>query len=135
MPVLFQRLWNKHFYKSSKKYFRMLKEKIRISLQSFNYKLLDEACHKLLSVQENTEKMKGPIYLPTKKRIYCVLRSPHVDKDSREQFEIRRYKRIIDIYSESTQNFDRFLKIELPPGVSIDLQKESRDLALDSSSV
>jgi small subunit ribosomal protein S10 len=106
----------------------MLKEKIRVSLHSFNYKLLDEACTKILSVlalQENTIKIKGPVPLPTKKRIYCVLRSPHVDKDSREQFEIRQYKRIIDVYPESTQSVDGFLKIELPPGVSIGVDVDS----------
>jgi small subunit ribosomal protein S10 len=109
----------------------MLKEKIRVSLHSFNYKLLDEACTTILSVlslQENTGKIKGPIPLPTKKRIYCVLRSPHVDKDSREQFEIRRYKRIIDVYPESATNFDSFLKIELPPGVSIDVEVYSKEV-------
>jgi small subunit ribosomal protein S10 len=108
----------------------MSREKIRLSLHSFNYKILDEACKKILSVAEiteNPENIKGPIPLPTRKRIYCVLRSPHVDKDSREQFEIRRYKRIIDIYPESAQTFDAFLKIELPPGVSIDVQIYSKE--------
>jgi len=100
----------------------MAKEKIRISLNSFNTKILQEACTKILNVIlsiETLENIKGPIPLPTRKRIYCVLRSPHVDKDSREQFEIRRYKRIIDIYPKSSETFDAFLKIELPPGVSI----------------
>ena len=107
----------------------MVREKIRVSLHSFNYKILDEACKKILSVvsaTESQENIKGPIPLPTRRRIYCVLRSPHVDKDSREQFEIRRYKRIIDIYPESAQTFDAFLKIELPPGVSIDVQIYSK---------
>jgi small subunit ribosomal protein S10 len=110
----------------------MPKEKIRVSLNSFNYKILDEACNKILSVISATESeknIKGPIPLPTRKRIYCVLRSPHVDKDSREQFEIRRYKRIFDIYPESAQTFDAFLKIELPPGVSIDVQIYSKATA------
>ena len=112
----------------------MSKEKIRVSLHSFNYKILDEACKKILSVISSTEKIeniKGPIPLPTRKRIYCVLRSPFVDKDSREQFEIRRYKRIIDIYPESSQTFDAFLKIELPPGVSIDVQIYSKAAVLN----
>jgi small subunit ribosomal protein S10 len=112
----------------------MGKEKIRVSLHSFNKKILDEACKKILSIipaTENPENIKGPIPLPTRKRIYCVLRSPHVDKDSREQFEIRRYKRIIDIYPESAQTFDAFLKIELPPGVSIDVQIYSKTPALN----
>jgi len=107
----------------------MSREKIRVSLHSFNYKILDEACKKILSVvsaTESQENIKGPIPLPTRRRIYCVLRSPHVDKDSREQFEIRRYKRIIDIYPQSAQTFDAFLKIELPPGVSIDVQIYSK---------
>ena len=110
----------------------MSKEKIRVSLQSFNYQILDEACKKIssaISATEKPENIKGPIPLPTKKRIYCVLRSPHVDKDSREQFEIRRYKRIIDIYPESAQTFDAFLKMELPPGVSIDVQIYSKATA------
>jgi small subunit ribosomal protein S10 len=109
----------------------MLKEKIRLSLHSFNYKILDEACTKILSVlslQENATKIKGPIPLPTKKRIYCVLRSPHVDKDSREQFEIRQYKRIIDVYPESAQSLDSFLNIELPPGVSINVEISSKEV-------
>jgi small subunit ribosomal protein S10 len=108
----------------------MLKEKIRLSLHSFNYKLLDEACTNILSVlslQENTSKIQGPVFLPTKKRIYCVLRSPHVDKDSREQFEIRQYKRILDVYRESAQSLETFLKIELPPGVSIDVQVSPKE--------
>lgn len=96
------------------------KDKVRLVLHSFNYKLLDEACKQIfikISTLEDGTNVKGPIPLPTRKRIYCVLRSPHVDKDSREQFEIRRYKRIIDIYPQSSQTFDSFLKIELPPGV------------------
>lgn len=109
----------------------MSREKIRVSLYSFNYKILDEACKKILSIVssiEIPENIKGPIPLPTKKRIYCVLRSPHVDKDSREQFEIRNYKRIIDIYTDSRQTFDALLKIELPPGVSMDVQIYSKTL-------
>ena len=112
----------------------MSKEKIRVTLNSFNFKLLNEACQKILSVLSSTESadnIRGPIPLPTRKRIYCVLRSPHVDKDSREQFEIRRYKRIIDIYPESVQTFDAFLKIELPPGVSIDVQIYSKAPSLN----
>jgi small subunit ribosomal protein S10 len=100
----------------------MIKEKIRISLYSFNKKLLNEACNKifnLLPTLESKNNIKGPIFIPTKRRIYCVLRSPHVDKDSREQFEIRRYKRIIDIYPESSQTFEAFLKLELASGVLI----------------
>jgi small subunit ribosomal protein S10 len=112
----------------------MAREKIRVSLYSFNSRILEEASKKILSeisATESLENIKGPIPLPTRKRIYCVLRSPHVDKDSREQFEIRRYKRIIDIYPESVQTLDAFLKLELPPGVSIDVQIYSKAAALN----
>ena len=103
----------------------MLRKKIRVLLYSFNYRILNEASNKILSiipVIENRVNFKGPIPLPTKKRIYCVLRSPHVDKDSREQFEIRRYKRIIDIYPDSQKTVNTFLKLKLPPGVFINLK-------------
>lgn len=90
--------------------------------------MLNEACKKifLLLKEENLEKVKGPIPMPTKKRIYCVLRSPHVDKDSREQFEIRRYKRIIDIYSESTEILETIqTSLDWPPGVFLEVRIHS----------
>jgi small subunit ribosomal protein S10 len=108
----------------------LITKKIRISLDSFNKKVLKEACEKILAVissTENTNSIKGPIPLPTKKRIYCVLRSPHVDKDSREQFEIRKYKRIIDIYQKSTQTFNTLARLELPPGVAIHLSMQDSE--------
>jgi small subunit ribosomal protein S10 len=107
----------------------MTTEKIRIALHSFDFKILNEACESIINfilVNEEPKNISGPIYLPTQRRIYCVLRSPHVDKDSREQFEIRRYKRIIDIYPKSTQAFDTFLKIEVPPGVSLNIEAAAK---------
>jgi small subunit ribosomal protein S10 len=107
----------------------MEKEKIRISLQSFHPAYLNEACQIILSffeTMESIEKIKGPIPLPTKRRIYCVLRSPHVDKDSREQFEIRRYKKIIDVYSESSQIVDSLVQLKLPAGVFFNFQVYSK---------
>nr|YP_010032355.1 ribosomal protein S10 [Schizocladia ischiensis]QOW07562.1 ribosomal protein S10 [Schizocladia ischiensis] len=100
----------------------MKKQKIRIVLESFNYKLLTESSktirYKLLSEREALN-FKGPIFLPTKKRIYCVLRSPHVNKDSREQFEIRRYKTILDVYCEqnSSKFYRKLLDMDFQPGV------------------
>jgi len=96
-----------------------MNEKIRVKLQSFNHELLTHSCNKIItntkSVDVNTV---GPIPLPTDKRIYCVLRSPHVNKDSREHFEIRVHKRIIDIYYDSTVNIMQLLaKLDLPAGV------------------
>ena len=102
----------------------MSHEKIRIILQSFNHLLLNESCKKILDVLANDKSIlniAGPISFPTRKRSYCVLRSPHVDKDSREQFEIRRYKKIIDIQSNSKDIVNTLLLLELSPGVSTEL--------------
>ena len=102
----------------------MSKEKIRITLQSFNHLILNECCKKISEVLVNEKsvlKVAGPISFPTKKRSYCVLRSPHVNKDSREQFEIRRYKKIIDIESDSKKIINVLLSLELSPGVSTEL--------------
>lgn len=102
----------------------MAKEKIRITLQSFNHVLLKGCCDKISVVLGNEKSIlnvAGPISFPTKKRSYCVLRSPHVNKDSREQFEIRRYKKIIDIESDSKEIINILLSLDLSPGVSTEL--------------
>ena len=96
-----------------------MNEKIRIKLESFDHKLLDLSCKQNIESINNTEsKIVGPIPLPTKQRIYCVLRSPHVNKDSREHFEIRVHKRLIDIYPSQADSAQSILKINLPSGVS-----------------
>jgi small subunit ribosomal protein S10 len=94
-------------------------EKIRIRLESFNHELLILSCRKIMNILERIDLINlGIVTLPTDKRIYCVLRSPHVDKDSREHFEIRIHKRILEIYYDSTINiFDLLSESELPPGV------------------
>lgn len=94
--------------------------KIRVRLESFNHELLMLSCRKLLSVLENTSLTSfGVIALPTCKRIYCVLRSPHVNKDSREHFEIRVHKRVLDIcYDPEVPVFDLLSKADLPAGIS-----------------
>lgn len=102
----------------------MSKEKIRIILQSFNHLILSECCKNILDVlvdDKSIINIAGPISFPTKKRSYCVLRSPHVNKDSREQFEIRRYKKIIDIQSNSKEIVNTLLVLDLSPGVSTEL--------------
>ena len=93
--------------------------KIRVRLESFDHELLVSSCQKIVKSLQNTPLNSiGVVTLPTKKRIYCVLRSPHVDKDSREHFEIRVHKRIIDIYSDSEMPiFDLLSKADLPSGV------------------
>jgi len=93
--------------------------KIRVRLESFDHELLVSSCQKIVNMLQNTPmKSVGVVTLPTKKRIYCVLRSPHVDKDSREHFEIRVHKRILEIYYDSEAPiFDLFSKADLPSGV------------------
>jgi small subunit ribosomal protein S10 len=94
-------------------------EKIRVRLESFNHELLNSSCRKLISLLEtNNDTQYSMVPLPTDKRIYCVLRSPHVNKDSREHFELRVHKRILDIHYDSSVNmFDLLSKSDLPSGV------------------
>ena len=94
-------------------------EKIRIRLESFNHELLVSSCRKISETLSEAPLSKvGMVSLPTRKRIYCVLRSPHVDKDSREHFEIRIHKRILEIYYDSeVPIFDLLSEADLPPGV------------------
>ena len=93
--------------------------KIRVRLESFNHELLNSSCKKIVDILQTTSLDSiGVVSLPTKKRIYCVLRSPHVDKDSREHFEIRVHKRILEIYYDSeVPIFDLLSEADLPPGV------------------
>ena len=94
-------------------------QKIRVRLQSFNHELLNTSIQKLSEITRDNGIYEARIVsLPTDKRIYCVLRSPHVDKDSREHFEIRIHKRILDISYDSEINiFDILAKSDLPPGI------------------
>ena len=94
-------------------------EKIRVRLESFNHELLTSSCRKIINLLQTNDVNKfSMVPLPTDKRIYCVLRSPHVDKDSREHFEIRIHKRILDIsYDPSINIFDLLSKSDLPPGI------------------
>ena len=94
-------------------------DKIRVRLESFNHELLMTSCRKILNLTQNIELDNvGVVALPTDKRIYCVLRSPHVDKDSREHFELRVHKRVIEIYHDSTVDiFNLLSESDLPSGV------------------
>ena len=96
-----------------------MNEKIRVRLESFNHELLTASCQKITQLIETYNiDTYSMVPLPTDKRIYCVLRSPHVDKDSREHFEIRTHKRIIDIsYNPEIDIFDLLSKSDLPPGI------------------
>lgn len=92
---------------------------IRVRLESFNHELLSASCQKLVHILQSTSlNSVGVVSLPTHKRIYCVLRSPHVNKDSREHFEIRVHKRILEIhYDAEVPIFDLLSKADLPSGV------------------
>jgi len=101
-------------------------QKIRIRLKAFDQRLLDTSCEKIVDTANRTNATAiGPIPLPTKRKIYCVLRSPHVDKDSREHFETRTHRRIIDIYQPSSKTIDALMKLDLPAGVDIELSLTS----------
>jgi small subunit ribosomal protein S10 len=98
-------------------------EKLRIGLKAYDSTILDESCNKIIEVVSNSDtKVVGPIPLPTKRRIYCVLRSPHVNKDAREHFEIRTHKRLIDLYSPSEQTMDNLRNIDLSAGVDVEIK-------------
>lgn len=97
--------------------------KFRILLRSFNNELINLASQQLRSTLLQTEcQVNGVVALPTKIKRFCVLRSPHIDKDSREHFEVRLYKRFIDITTDSPSILDLLLKTELPAGVSCSLK-------------
>ena len=99
------------------------KQKIRIKVKSYDHVLLDSAVEKIINTAEkNGAKVVGPIALPTKREVVTIIRSPHKHKDSREQFECRTHKRIIDVYSPSPKAVDSLMKLDLPAGVDINIK-------------
>ena len=97
------------------------KNRIRVCLKAYDHKLIDVSAEKIVETAKRTDaKVAGPIPLPTRRRIYCVLRSPHVNKKSREHFEMRTHKRIIDIYEPTQQTMDELRRLDLPAGVDIE---------------
>ena len=97
------------------------KNRIRVCLKAYDHKLIDVSAEKIVETAKRTDaKVAGPIPLPTKRRIYCVLRSPHVDKKSREHLEMRTHKRIIDIYEPTQQTMEELRRLDLPAGVDIE---------------
>ena len=98
----------------------MAGQKIRIKLAAYDHKMVDQATERIVETMKKAgAKISGPIPLPTEKEIVTILRSPHKDKDSREQFEIRTHKRLIDIYSTNAKIFD---SIHLPSGVDVKIK-------------
>jgi len=98
-------------------------EKIRIRLKAYDYRILDQSTSEIVETAKRTgARLAGPIPLPTMKNKYCVLRSPHVDKKSREQFEIRTHKRLLDILDPTSQTVDALMKLDLPAGVDVEIK-------------
>ena len=98
-------------------------QKIRLRLKAFDYKLLDKSVSEIVETIKRTgAHIAGPIPLPTKINKYCVLRSPHIDKKSREQFEIRSHKRLIDIVEPTQATVDALMKLDLSAGVHVEIK-------------
>ena len=98
-------------------------QKIRIKLKSYDHNLVDKSAEKIVKTVKTTGAViSGPIPLPTHKRIFTVLRSPHVNSKSREQFEQSNLKRLIDIYSSSSKTVDALMRLELPSGVEVEIK-------------
>jgi small subunit ribosomal protein S10 len=98
-------------------------QRIRIRLRSYDHAVLDQSAGEIVRTARRTGALtSGPVPLPTRRHVYTVLRSPHVDKKSREQFEIRVHKRLIDITQSNPQTIDALMKLDLPAGVDIDIK-------------
>ena len=101
----------------------MAGQKIRIKLKAYDHASLDHSSDEIVMTAKRTgARISGPVPLPTKRTVYTVLRSPHIDKKSREQFETRIHKRLIDIYDSNPQTVDSLMKLDLPAGVDIEIQ-------------
>lgn len=101
----------------------MAKQKIRIRLKAYEHRLLDQSADKIVETAQRTgAAISGPIPLPTQRSVYTVIRSPHKYKDSREQFEMRTHKRLIDIVNPTPKTVDALMKLDLPSGVNIEIK-------------
>ncbi|HZT73835.1 MAG TPA: 30S ribosomal protein S10 [Terriglobales bacterium] len=101
----------------------MLRERIRIRLKAYDYRVLDQSTSEIVDTAKRTgAQIAGPIPLPTDINRYTVLRSPHVDKKSREQFEIRTHKRLLDLLDPTQQTMDALMKLDLPAGVDVEIK-------------
>ncbi|MCS6840295.1 MAG: 30S ribosomal protein S10 [Roseiflexus sp.] len=101
----------------------MAKQKVRIRLKAYDHKILDQSARQIVEAAERTGALvAGPVPLPTKIERYSVIRSPFIDKDSQEQFEIRTHKRLIDVLDPSQQTINALMKLNLPAGVDIEIK-------------
>jgi len=100
-----------------------VKQKIRIKLKAYDHRILDQSAQQIVETAERMGALvAGPIPLPTRIEKYCVIRSPHIDKDSREQFEIRTHKRLIDIVDPSAKTINALMSLNVPAGVDIEIK-------------
>ena len=101
----------------------MSNQKIRIRLRGFDHEVVDQSAKLIVDTAQKTgAKVSGPIPLPTERNLYTVIRSPHKDKDSREQFEMRTHKRLIDILEPTSSTVDSLMRLDLPAGVDIEIK-------------
>ena len=101
----------------------MSSQKIRIRLKGYDHEVVDQAAKKIVETAKNTgARVSGPIPLPTERNLYTVIRGPHVDKDSREQFEMRTHKRLIEILDTTPETNNSLMRLDLPAGVDIDIK-------------
>lgn len=100
-----------------------MSQRIRIKLKSYDHSLVDKSAEKIVKTVRNTGAVvTGPIPLPTEMKIFTVLRSPHVNKKSREQFQLATHKRLLDIYTSSSRTVDALSKLDLPSGVEVEIK-------------
>jgi small subunit ribosomal protein S10 len=98
-------------------------QKIRIKLKAFDHKVLDQSAEKIVSVvRKSGARVSGPVPLPTNRNVFCVIRSPHIDKESMEHFEIRTHRRLIDILEPTQKTVDELMTLDLPAGVDIEIK-------------
>jgi small subunit ribosomal protein S10 len=101
----------------------LAKQKVRIRLKAYDHKILDQSARQIVDAAERTgAQVAGPVPLPTKIEKYSVIRSPFIDRDSQEQFEIRTHKRLIDVIDPSQQTINALMKLNLPAGVDIEIK-------------
>jgi small subunit ribosomal protein S10 len=101
----------------------MARQKIRIRLKAYDHRILDQSAEQIVEAAERTgAAVAGPIPLPTETKKFCVIRSPFIDKDSQEQFEIRTHKRLIDILEPTSKTVDTLMRLQLPSGVDIEIK-------------
>lgn len=121
-PVSLRRCWSRLKAKKGKSEIKV-NQKIRIKLKAYDHRILDRSVKEIVdTVQRTGARIAGPVPLPTRISRVTVLRSPHVDKKSREQFEIRTHKRLLDILDPTPQTVDALMKLELAAGVDVEIK-------------